>query len=459
MNTHSEAIKKTIVDIYQQTLSLESGKVADYIPQLAQVNPELYGISVCFPDGETFGIGDDQQYFCLQSCSKPLNYCISRQQYENLDQENTDSKKTPSSYDVHKHVGYEPSGQSFNSFILNKEGLPHNPMINAGAIMVSSLIQPKEEPADRFGFIKQFYQDMSGNVDLVGFDNGVFLSERHHADRNISLAYYMRENNAFPYYPTQSEIQDNLDLYFQCCSVTINSKMGSIIAATLANGGICPISKKRIIQQPIVKDCLSLMFGCGMYDFSGQFAFKIGLPAKSGVSGCLLLVIPNCCGICIFSPKLDEMGNTVRGVEFCKQFNLLTNQRYHIFNSIMNNHQISPCHNENIDQSVFTQRFITAASTGDTETIQSLIDQVNPLEKDYDGRTALHLAAAEGQLEVIKILVDKLKNTVSTEEDSLQNIINPKDRWGNTPYHEAFKSKEVSDHYVQICQLLDPGLG
>ena len=160
-------------------------------------------------------------------------------------------------------------------------------------------------------------------------DNSVFLSEQHHADRNISLAYYMRENGAFHEQLFPNEISENLNLYFQQCSTTITCEMGAIISATLANGGLCPTSEEQVISENSVKDCLTLMYGCGMYDYSGEFAFEIGLPAKSGVSGCILLVIPNMMGICIWSPPLDEQGNSFKGIEFCKQLNKELN--LHIF--------------------------------------------------------------------------------------------------------------------------------
>ena len=320
MEISNEEITKIITDIYNELLENNEGRVADYIPQLGTVNPDLFGISFCNVNGKTFSIGNTDDEFCLQSCSKPLSYCIARE--------------LSSLEHVHGHVGYEPSGQAFNAFVLNRDSLPHNPMINAGAMMICSLIEPDKEPSKRFETIKKFYKKLCGNQGKVGFDNSVYLSEQHHADRNMSLAYYMRESGAFDSNIGPSEIQNNLNLYFQCCSTTINCNMGAIMAATLANGGVCPIGGEYVFSKDIVKDCLSLMYMCGMYDYSGQFAFEIGLPAKSGVSGCLFLVIPNKFGICIRSPRLDVMGNTVRGVEFCRKFNKMTNYRHHIFNTI-----------------------------------------------------------------------------------------------------------------------------
>ena len=164
-----EKIAKIIDKIYYELKDIDGGKVADYIPELACVNHDLFGISVCHVNGEIHNIGDCNKYFCLQSCSKPLSYCIA------YDQNGKD--------ELHKRVGYEPSGQAFNAFILNKNGLPHNPMINSGAIMVSSQIGKNKEPAKRFNIIKSFYSKLAGN-NKIGFDNSVFLSEHHHADRS-----------------------------------------------------------------------------------------------------------------------------------------------------------------------------------------------------------------------------------------------------------------------------------
>ena len=423
---------KILNEIYNATKLLDGGKVADYIPQLAKVNPELYGISFCSVTGEIINIGDYMQSFCLQSCSKPLNYCLARTLNNN----------------VHKHVGYEPSGREFNSFVLNREGLPHNPMINAGAIMISSLIEPTMEPSGRYEKVKDFYENLCGGVGRIGFDNTVFLSEKHHADRNTSLAYYMRENGAFDNNPSPNDIQDALNLYFQCCSVTLNCETAAVIAGTLSNGGICPITNKTVISKEVVRDCLSLMYMCGMYDYSGQFAFKVGLPAKSGVSGCMLLVIPNVGGLCIWSPRLDEMGNSVRGIEFCKRFVEKTKSKYHIFQGIMEGPSESAEQVEQTDM-VLVQRLITAASEGNLEEIIQLAMRISLDTGDYDMRTALHLAAAEGHIKVVTYLL----------EAGVTGY--PKDRWGNTPYSEAHQKSlsnimpiDERENFWAICKEL-----
>lgn len=417
-------IEEIIESLYLRISKNDNGNVADYIPQLKQVNPDLLGISYCNIKGRVKNLGDWSSEFSIQSCSKPLNYCLARQLNKN-------------NVNIHKHVGYEPSGRSFNEFVLNKDNIPHNPLINSGAIMIASFLYPDDEPSVQFENVKKFYECMSGRVGKVGFDNSIFLSEKRHADRNISLAYHMRENKAFYNHPTPNRLTEILDLYFQCCSITINCENGSIIAATLANKGICPISGEQVIEPDIVKDCLSLMFACGMYDFSGQFAFQIGLPAKSGVSGCLMLVIPNVGGICIWSPRLDDMGNTVRGVDFCKEFAKETNYHYHIFNNFNISNDTTESHN---DKTVMLQHLITAASKGDLEYIKSIHGQVDLNSADYDGRTALHLAASDGHLHVVEYLLH------------CGVKINVKDRWGNTPLHEASKTK--AEPYLSISKLL-----
>jgi len=393
-------LKEIIEEIYNELKDKSGGKVANYIPQLEKMNADLFGISVCTVNGDIINVGDYNVDFCLQSCSKPLSYCLVR---EKLGREK-----------VHSHVGYEPSGREFNAHVLNKNGLPHNPMINAGAMMISSLLHPKNDPSERFEYILKSFEKISGNIGKIGFDNSVFLSEAQHADRNLSLAYYMRENKAYDGKMSSNEMRQHLDLYFQTCSITINTKIGSVICSTLANGGVCPITNEKIFSKATIRDCLTLMYNCGMYDFSGQFAFEIGLPAKSGVSGCIFLVIPNVAGICIFSPPLDDIGNSFKGIQVCKKLGEKLN--YHIFDNI-----VSKENKEFIiyDKDVLTQKLLKAASNNDVEQLSELIKKVDINSTDYDLRTALHIAVADNNKEAIKFLL---------ENNADPNI---KDRWGN----------------------------
>ena len=309
-----------IKDIYNETIEHSDGNNADYIPQLSRVNPEQYGISICTIDGQRFNVGDTDNEFTVQSCCKPINYGIAM---ENLTEEY-----------VHKYVGREPSGQSFNELLLNKKGIPHNPLINSGAIMTTSMLFPEEELSTRFEKLIEVWTNLSGNLYKINFNNPVYLSEKKTADRNYALSYFMNEKNENKKtgFPDNTDINETLELYFQSCSIEVNTKILSIVAATLANGGINPFTGKEIFSSETVKNILSVMLTCGMYDYSGEFAFKIGIPAKSGVSGSIMIVIPNVMGICVWSPRLDDIGNSSRGIEFCKKLGSLFN--FHIFGSI-----------------------------------------------------------------------------------------------------------------------------
>jgi glutaminase len=411
---------KEINRIYSSSKINKSGKVASYIPQLSRVNPEYYGVSVCTIDGQRYSTGDSNVNFCIQSISKPINYCI-------ILEEHGEEK-------VHNHIGREPSGIGFNGLVLNNKRLPHNPMINAGAIMTCSLIKPELEMADRFDYVMKYWSLLSGNSSVV-FNNSVYLSERLTADRNFALGYFMRENNAFP---ENTNLIDTLEFYFQCCSIELNTEGMANVAATLANAGICPITGERVLSPDTVKNCLSLMYSCGMYDFSGEFAFAIGLPAKSGVAGGLMVVIPNLLGVCIYSPRLDELGNSVRGIDFCKE--LIKTFNFHNYDSLTSgNNKIDPRLKRNQSKIEGIISLCSASSEGDLLEVRHLVAQgVDINLADYDGRTALHLAASEGHVNIIEYLVSKDVH------------LNPIDRWGNTPLADAYRSK-----HTLVIELLE----
>ena len=367
-----------ITEIYNDTLKYKNGKSADYIPQLARVNPEQYGISICTIDGQRFNIGDSNVDFTVQSCCKPINYGIVLEELGETE--------------VHKYVGREPSGQSFNELLLD------------------------------------VWTRLAGNLYKIGFNNPVYLSEKNSADRNFALAYFMKEINDDKKigFPENTNLNETLELYIQCCSIEISTEVLSIIASTLANGGINPFTGERIFSSKTVQNILSMMLMCGMYDYSGEYAFKIGIPSKSGVAGAIMIVIPNVMGIVTWSPKLDDIGNSYRGVEFCKKFGELFN--FHIFDNMEDNKKINPLTNSynDINMNMFSELCLSAQE-GDLEHLKMLFNKnIDFNQSDYDGRTALHLAVCEEHIDIVNFLLKIVKMNS-----------NQKDRWNRSPYDEA----------------------
>ena len=379
-----------------------AGDVADYIPQLARVPADKFGVAVCTIDGQVATIGDAEEGFTLQSSCKPFLYAAALE-------EHGEEK-------VHSHVGREPSGLSFNELTLNKAGLPHNPMINAGAIMTSSLMRRDLATADRIEYLTGLVSALSGQQPCY-VNNAVWHSERETADRNFALAHHMRERGAFP---DNTEIRPTLDYYFSACSIEVTAESFATIGATLANAGVCPTTGERVFAEETVKNCLSMMHSCGMYDYSGEFAFTVGIPAKSAVSGVVLAVIPNVMGIVVWSPRLDSCGNSVRGVEFLQR--LVDRFSFHNFDSLVESRKQDPRRIRSAAQTDLTYRAIFAASTGDISELKRLVAHGHDLDSaDYDGRTPLHLACAEGQTGAVAYLLDQGVNP------------EPLDRWGNSP--------------------------
>ncbi|CDW58414.1 glutaminase kidney, mitochondrial [Trichuris trichiura] len=385
-----------VEEIYKATQCYTEGKVADYIPQLARVDPNHWGVAVCTVDGQRASWGDSKLPWCLQSISKALSYAIA------LDILGDEL--------VHRYVGQEPSGRLFNDICLDHNNRPHNPMINAGAILLASLIKKDDCLADRFDFMIHMYQKLAG-FEFVGFNNPtyeeMFLSERDTADRNFALAYYMREH--------------------KLCSIEVNCESASVMAATLANGGVCPITGEKVVENRSVRDVLSLMYSCGMYDYSGQFAFKVGLPAKSAVSGAMILVIPNVMGFAIWSPRLDRLGNTVRGVQFA--MSLVERFSFHNYDSLVHadSNKIDPRRQPIELGTLHLQHSMFAAARGDLETLKRCVLHGVCLNfADYDGRTPLHVAAAGGHADVVTFLLKRCR--VDPE---------PIDRWKRTPRDDA----------------------
>ncbi|WMI70821.1 glutaminase A [Aminobacterium sp. MB27-C1] len=284
------------------------GKVARYIPDLAKADPKILGASVSNLEGDIFSAGDRDFRFSMQSVSKLLSLALA---LELLGEET-----------VFSHVGMNPIADSFNSIVrleIDYPHIPHNPLINAGAIVIVSIL-PYESAKECFEAILNLSREMTGNYNLK-INEKTFLSEKATGDRNRSLAFFMKSVGTL-----KGNIEDILDVYFRECSIEATTEDLAIMGATIASGGINPKTKKHVLSDKTCKILRSLMATCGMYNASGEFAVRVGVPAKSGVSGVILATVPHRGGIAVVGPPLDSKGNSVTGIrvleDIVNEFNL-----------------------------------------------------------------------------------------------------------------------------------------
>ncbi|MCL1094554.1 glutaminase B [Shewanella kaireitica] len=271
---------------------LGQGKVADYIPALAEVNANKLGIAVTTRDGVTIGAGDYLEPFSIQSISKVFSLTLALMHYEEPE--------------IWSRVGKEPSGQSFNSLVQVEleKGLPRNPFINAGALVIADLLQ------GRLGAPKQrmleIVRGLSDNQ-RIGYDKTVARSEYQHSARNAAIAYLMKSFGNF-----NNDVDTVLKSYFHYCSLRMSCADLSKAMIYLANGGKS-LAGKQLITPVQTRQLNALLATSGLYDGAGEFAYRVGMPGKSGVGGGIIAVIPGDMSVCVWSPELDANGNSLAG--------------------------------------------------------------------------------------------------------------------------------------------------
>ena len=288
-----QSVRQALEKAHSRYKGLTEGKNADYIPILAQVDPELFGIAVTLTNGESLEIGDSKHAFSIQSISKV--YTLARI-LEDIGAEA-----------VEKTIGLNATGRPFNSLLpieLSKQNPAGNPFVNPGAIAAVGLV-PGATSDERWNRINATHGAFAGRS--VTVDAEVYKSESSSNERNRGIAWLLKNAKIIPGDP-----QEALDLYTRQCSVSVTARDLSIMGATLGNGGVNPLTGQRLVSSQTAARVLAEMMTNGLYENSGTWAFKTGLPAKSGVGGGIVAVVPGRFGIAAFSPRLDEAGNSVR---------------------------------------------------------------------------------------------------------------------------------------------------
>ena len=273
-----------------------TARVADYIPELARADPGLFGLSVATVDGAVYDAGDTTTAFTIQSISKPFLYALA------LDEHGLD--------EVLRRVDVEPSGEAFNELSLERgSGRPLNPMINAGALVVHTMMGGPEGRSDRILAGLSAFAGRELDVDEAAYE-----SEVDTAFRNYAIANMLRSHDTI-----EEDPEDVVAGYTRQCSVRVTTRDLALMAATLANGGVHPVTEEQVVGEDVVRQVLSVMLSSGMYDAAGDWISTVGFPAKSGVSGGIIGALPGQFGIASVSPPLDQHGHSVRAVEVCRR--------------------------------------------------------------------------------------------------------------------------------------------
>ena len=291
-------LQEIIEVTYHKYKDVGEGEVASYIPELSKADPADFAICLTTVDGQIFSSGDWEKEFTIQSVCKPFAYQMA---LERFGRERTLSR-----------VGVEPSGDAFNSIELDPKTMrPFNPMVNAGAIAVASLIKGESPTVGVRAFVEQMQRAAGRKLRI---ENSVLASEAATGNRNRAIAYLMLNFGII-----DEDVSHTLHQYFSQCSLLVNCRDLAIMAATLANIGTNPITSEFVFNFEYIKDVLAVMFTCGLYDHAGEWAYRVGLPAKSGVGGGLMAVVNRQLGIAVYSPRLDAKGNSVRGILVCRE--------------------------------------------------------------------------------------------------------------------------------------------
>jgi glutaminase len=297
-------------DVHGRLAALAEGEPASYIPELAHVDPDRFAIAATTTDGQSTLLGDHDYSFTIQSISKLLLYGLA------LETHGRDA--------VLRRAGVAPTGDPFNAIELDE--LLHrapNPMVNSGAIAITDMVEGADLETRTDTVLALFERYLGRRPDV---DRAVCESEYSTGSRNRAISYLLLDQGI-----VSDRVEQSLDLYFMQCSILVTAADLALIGATIANNGVHPTSGERIVGPKVARDMLTVALTCGMYDYAGEWAYTVGIPAKSGVGGGIVGMIPGVGGLAVYSPRLDEHGNSVRGIrvfeELSEEFDL------HVFDS------------------------------------------------------------------------------------------------------------------------------
>lgn len=316
-------LRRFLTDCYEEFRADNSGELADYIPELKRANPDHFGIALVTIDGHVYEVGDSAVPFTIQSVSKAFVFALA------LEMVGEDR--------VAATIGVEPSGEAFNSIRLTNDNRPFNPMVNAGAIACSGLIYAVDGKG-AFERVRAKLSQFAGRE--LGVDEAVHASETATGNRNRAIAWLLRNYAVLP-----DDVDAVLDVYFRQCAILVTARDLAVMAATLANRGINPVTGVQVITPHVVARTLSVMTSSGMYDYAGEWTYRVGIPAKSGVGGGIVAALPSQLGLGTFSPLLDNHFNSARGLKVCEalsaRFDLhMLNRNADVRSSIMADYDI-----------------------------------------------------------------------------------------------------------------------
>ncbi len=305
----ADRVRAQLRELYARHVGADTEGVVSYYPPEAEARRETFGLSGYHVSGARISLGDSQERFPLHSISKVFTYALALE----------DNGRAATL----ARIGVEPSGDPFNSISFDEANhRPHNPMVNAGALVATSLVRGAD-PAEKVGRLLERLRVFSANPDL-DVDPAILEQQLRSNDRNLGVSYLMRALGML-----EGDIEENIAVYLSVCSVTVSTDELALMGATLADGGTNPLTGQRAMPSEHVRDVISVMLTCGMYDAAGQWFYDVGIPAKSGVSGGILAAIPERIGIAVHSPGLDVHGNSARGVAVCRD--LSTHFGLHMF--------------------------------------------------------------------------------------------------------------------------------